>query len=240
MTATAVELLQQLADVPRAERERQVLARPDLWVAWPLAPVTLAGGRVLVWVTEDLFALGSAEEPIRVPLSALGAQAVADAVGMHLVTPTIVDAVEASAEVLLDALPWGPPYDASMLSVARVLEHNRWIEDGHEDIRGRPCRGREGRRGLLAGAKKDVVLSNRLELQPHQVAIYGWRRIQPLSLVHEASYADYSHGVRLVSLDCQVDGDGARLEDVFADRDLGPLLSAAGEGCLRVRRYPGP
>ena len=62
---------------------------------------------------------------------------------------------------------------------------------------------RTGRPGLIAGHKKDVVVTNRLVSRPDRVAIYGWHRrdgrpIQPLSLVHEASYADYSHGIRFV------------------------------------------
>ena len=59
---------------------------------------------------------------------------------------------------------------------------------------------------LVSGHKKDVVLTNRLITHPGQIAIYGWHRakatpIQPLSTVHGAGYADYSHGIRLVSED---------------------------------------
>ena len=55
-------------------------------------------------------------------------------------------------------------------------------------------------RQLLAGHKKDIVLTNKLCTQRRRVVIYGWhkasgRPIQPLSLVHGESYADYSHGV---------------------------------------------
>lgn len=238
MTAAARDLLEGLAGAPRPERERQVLAAAALWVDWPLCPVPLAGGRVVVHVTSDVFSVGSADAPIRVPLSGPGAQAVADALGMMLITPSMSDAVQASADVLLEAMPWGEPYDESMLSVARILEHNRRIEEGWHNAEGDPIRGREGRTGLVAGHKKDVVLTNRLLSQPHQVAIYNWHHIQPLSLIHEASYADYSHGIRLVALGCELDGAPAQLIDVLADRDIGPLLSHVGEGCLRVTRYP--
>jgi hypothetical protein len=223
----ARDLLEGLAGAPRPDRERQVLAAAALWVDWPLCPLQLCGGRVVVHVTSDVFAIGSAEEPIRVPLSAPGAQTLADALGMSLVTPAISEAIEASADVLLAAMPWGPPYDESMLSIDRLVAHNERIEAQ-----------REGRVGLVAGHKKDVVLTNRLLAQPRQVAIFGWHKIQPLSLVHEAGYADYSHGIRLMSLECILDGAPASLADVFANRDVGPLLTHAGEGCLRVSRYP--
>src|SRR5207253_1071838 len=58
---------------------------------------------------------------------------------------------------------------------------------------------------LIAGIKKDVVITNRLGEKPNHVAIYGWHKldgdpIQPLTIVHISPYVDYSHGIRLVSL----------------------------------------
>src|SRR5208337_1124419 len=57
---------------------------------------------------------------------------------------------------------------------------------------------------LVSGDKKDVVMTNRLATKAGRIAIYGWHRgpgqpIQPLSTVHGANYADYSHGIRLIS-----------------------------------------
>jgi peptidoglycan hydrolase-like protein with peptidoglycan-binding domain len=56
---------------------------------------------------------------------------------------------------------------------------------------------------LTAGHRKDLVI-DRVASHPQSVAIYGWQQgnghnIQPLSTVHGEEYADYSHGVRLVS-----------------------------------------
>jgi hypothetical protein len=64
---------------------------------------------------------------------------------------------------------------------------------------------------LTAGQKKDLVFTNRLWGKAGRVAIYGWHQhagapIQPLSTVHGARYADYSHGVRLVSAVAFVNG----------------------------------
>ena len=65
-----------------------------------------------------------------------------------------------------------------------------------------------------------VFLVHGLNTQPDRVAIYGWhypsgQPIQPLSLVHEADYVDYSHGARLISRIAIVDG-----ERVFYEADL--------------------
>ncbi len=65
-----------------------------------------------------------------------------------------------------------------------------------------------------AGHKKDVVITNRLTREQGRIAIYGWHQptgipIQPLSTVHGAGYADYSHGIRLVSDVVLIDGKHA-------------------------------
>jgi hypothetical protein len=61
--------------------------------------------------------------------------------------------------------------------------------------------------------------------------------IQPLSWIHESSYADYSHGARLVSGTVEIDGKELALAEVLRDPTLAPLLS--DEGALRSTRYPG-
>ena len=86
---------------------------------------------------------------------------------------------------------------------------------------------------LIAGHKKDVVLTNRLNQKKGRVAIYGWHRgmlrpIQPLSTVHRASYADYSHGVRLVSEVVLINGRPRSIYDVLEDPELAPVLTCEG------------
>ena len=86
---------------------------------------------------------------------------------------------------------------------------------------------------LTAGHKKDLVLTTRLRRRPGRVAIYGWHRtsgkpIQPLSTVHGARYADYSHGVRFVSPQVMVDGLAHEYFEVLGDPILGPILSNEG------------
>ncbi len=71
------------------------------------------------------------------------------------------------------------------------------------------------------------------------MAIYGWTRpdgrpIQPLSTVHGARYADYSHGVRLVWHEAWIDGAPRSLYEALADPELAPLWS--DEGPLRDPR----
>ncbi|HBZ55180.1 MAG TPA: hypothetical protein DEO88_07230, partial [Syntrophobacteraceae bacterium] len=58
------------------------------------------------------------------------------------------------------------------------------------------------------------------------IAIYGWHRgmgnpIQPLSTAHGVNYADYSHGVRLVSDIVLIDGKYESIYRILQD----PLLA---------------
>ena len=96
------------------------------------------------------------------------------------------------------------------------------------------------RGSLVAGIKKDVVVSNRLDEKPDRVAIYGWhtpdgKPIQPLTIVHRESYVDYSHGVRLMRRTVTIDGKPRDVRHVLYDADLCGLLS--DEGPIRRASY---
>jgi hypothetical protein len=92
---------------------------------------------------------------------------------------------------------------------------------------------------LVSGHKKDVVLTNRLARAIGRIAIYGWHRlsgvpIQPLSTVHQASYADYSHGIRLVSDIVLMNGKPKSIYSVLQDPDFVSVLS--DEGGIQARQ----
>ncbi len=183
-------------------------------------------------VTPDYLAIGTDDDFVRIPMTPETAQRIADATGSSLPTTRIVDEIYAAADGRFtpDPLTPGP----GMTTNAYYGDHQAAVEAQRE---------REGFENgeLLAGHKKDVVLTNRLETQPDRVAIYGWhqpngRPIQSLSLVHGAYYADYSHGVRLIDDRVHVDGESRALADVLADPNLAHLLSS--EGPLRVTRQP--
>jgi hypothetical protein len=116
------------------------------------------------------------------------------------------------------------PAGRQMITTSYYWTHNQRVQ-----------RALSGRRpgSLVAGHKKDVVITNRLDRMPGRVAIYGWHRpggrpIQPLSLVHHVSYADYSHGIRFVLKTMIVDGARKSVEAVLRDPTLSPLLSDEG------------
>ena len=81
-----------------------------------------------------------------------------------------------------------------------------------------------------------MVVTNLLARDEGRIAIYGWHRpngapIQPLSTVHGACYADYSHGIRLVSAMAIEDGVFRSVRDLLQDSRLANALS--DEGAIR-------
>lgn len=188
-----------------------------------------------IWVMPDYAAIGSNEDHVRIPMNLYTATKVADALGFTLPTRKMVNAIHQQA-VRLDPRPLHP--GRKMTSNDYYLNHNKRIE---EQIKTKP------RGALLAGHKKDIVISNRLLSKPWAIAIYGWHKlngnpIQPLSTVHSADYADYSHGVRFVAKNMKMNGELRAVYDVLEDRSSWQMLS--DEGALTqiktlIKKYVG-
>jgi hypothetical protein len=177
-------------------------------------------------------AIGTDEDFVRIPMSPITAQRLADLFGYVLPTKELVDAIYGAAALKLAPIPL--PAGPHMMSNDYYRRHHEAVEKQ---------RAGRGAGVLVAGHKKDVVATKRLVQRPDRVAIYGWHRpdgrpIQPLSLVHEASYADYSHGIRWVSSTMVVDGVERPIADVARDPVLAGLVS--DEGPLASMRAASP
>lgn len=227
-----------------AALEQLVLADPSLVVVWGMTEVTVTGNghTVSFFASDDYFAIGEPDDCLRIPLSGHGAQALADSLGCCLPTQKMVDATYRAATRKLAPVTGGEIGivigGQDQMSVRAATVHSHKIDQQLLAI--------AEKSGLVAGHKKDVVVSNRLlDSDPHgvggSVAIYGWHRlsgvpIQPLSLFHEDAYSDYSHGIRLVGLECILDGQRVPIAQVLSDPKLAPLLNY--DGVLRALRYP--
>lgn len=180
--------------------------------------------RITLCVLPDYLSVGSDADYVLVPMSLHAALSVARAFGFTLPTRKIVDAIYAQSAVRLQPLPL--PASDQMRSTEYFVWHNALVRTQRKAI-GAPLGE------LTAGDKKDLVITNRLWRFPDRVAIYGWHRdegepIQPLSTFHGARYADYSHGVRLVSTTAMVEGQPTSIFDVLGSTRLAPILSDEG------------
>ena len=179
---------------------------------------------ITLCVMPDYLAVGSDEDPLLIPMRLATALEVASRYGFLLPTRRIVDAIYRQSSIKLSPQPL--PASDEMRSAHYYRRHNELVQAQRAN---RTTAGDT----LLAGDKKDLVLTSLLWSRPDRVAIYGWHRpdgrpIQPLSTVHDKRYADYSHGVRLVSQTAYVDGEPRSLLRLLQDPAYAPLLSDEG------------
>lgn len=210
-----------------AEIEKEVLAGNIPGYLRRLVPVRLQndGVEIVICVTPDYLAIGDDHDFVRTPIGLPTAAKIAEKFGFFLPTTAMVDAIYSQARFHLSPAPMNPTNE--MTSTAYFATHNTHVEAQLARL------GALDPGELTAGQKKDLVFAARLRRSVGKVAIYGWHHlngkpIQPFSTVHGAQYADYSHGVRLVSATAFVDGKPVPLAEIMEDPVLAPLVSAEG------------
>ncbi|SDL16424.1 hypothetical protein SAMN05421823_104540 [Catalinimonas alkaloidigena] len=198
---------------------------------------TVAGERhqIRYFVLPDFLALGSNDDYVYCPMTCMLAQRVANRLKCRLVTRRVSDRLYQEAALRLRPQPI-PPSD-TMTSVTVLVQHNAMVQAQRDSSLRQAPLGQ-----LVAGHKKDVVLSDRMVNARGnvRVVIYGWHRpngkaIQPLYNGHRPDWVDYSHGIRLLQRRVWVDGKPTTVRRVLRS-DWHPLLS--DEGPLRHTRYP--
>jgi hypothetical protein len=236
---TGSQFAESVANMDRHQREQAILDQllegnlPGF--LRKLVPVRLSHelptGKALaatIFVMPEYLAIGSDDDFLRIPMNLHTASEVAGRFSFTLPTRKIVDAIynQSTGRFTPQPLPAGP----QMTSTEYYRIHNAMIER-QSQIRGFSAGA------LFSGHKKDVVLSNRLRFRPDRIAIYGWHRgpgdpIQPLSTVHGAGYADYSHGIRLIGGMALLEDRLRSVHDILRDFWSAGVLS--DEGAIRV------
>lgn len=229
-----------------AARDAQVVAaaragglREWTWVDVPVSDPADQSNHGHFRVQADYVSIGESGDWVRVPMGGAAAQEIADLVGAILPSAFMVELIWRAASVKLTPITFPT---AGMTSTERFVEHHNRIE-----------KQREGREGLIAGIKKDTVVTNKLLKKPNATAIFGWhypngRIIQPVSTAHDQPwYSDYSQGVRLVAPDMLLRGETVRVQDVLRDPARAAVLTGgkawvskvdgAGDEVLQVVRY---
>ena len=185
----------------------------------------------------DYMAIGSDEDYLYIPMTPSTAQYLADQMDCVFPTKKIVDIIYAGAGIKMDPQPI-PPSD-KMTSVPVFSQHTDLIR--HQISQIGYDRSADS---IIAGHKKDIIFSNKIYSRDRnydRVVIYGWHLsnnnpIQPVYNGHIAMYADYSHGVRLISNIVYINGDIYQLTDILKDTNLSVLLSS--EGIISKPYYP--
>ncbi len=168
------------------------------------------------YVAPDYLSIGSNADFARVPLTPMTAQRIADSLDCFLPTRKMVDDIYRQAVVKLEPVPLYAFRDSAL-----IFWHHHLIIEGQ----------RKGRKGLIAGIKKDVVISGLVPRypKPNHEAIYGWHKpdskpIQPLYVGHIDWWVDYSHGIRLIYRKINVSGHWMDYIDVLKNPVYAKLL----------------
>jgi hypothetical protein len=233
---TGSQFMAQTASLSLADREGQIWTQLSTgnipsFLRKYVDVTTTSGGHTLTFhVLPDYLAIGSDTDFVRIPMWAPTAQKVADLFSGSVPTRKMVDLIWKAAAIKIAPAPIPP---------SAQMESNAYFTEEQDKIEAELAGKAKG--PLTAGDKKDIVITNLLAAHPDRVAIYGWTQlngvpIQPLTIVHAATYADYSHGVRLVDLNVTLDGSPAQLDKILEDATLSSILS--DEGPIASPRIP--
>jgi hypothetical protein len=168
------------------------------------------------YVAPDYLSIGTDKDWARINITPYAAQKIADSFHCFLPTKKMVDDIYKAAKVKLEPVPMYAFRD----STPTMYQHHLIIEGQ-----------RKGRKGLIAGIQKDVVLSGKIsrDSKPDRVAIYGWHKldgtpIQPLYTGHVYWWVDYSQGIRFVYRKIKVNGKWMDYIDVLKNPTLSRLI----------------
>ncbi len=192
---------------------------------------------LVFFIVCDYMAIGSDQDYLYIPMAPSTAQYLADKMSCSIPTKKIVDIIYAKAEFKLKPQPI-PPSD-KMTTVQVFRQHTDSIKQQITQM------GLDrSADNIIAGHKKDIIISNKIydsDKNYGRVVIYGWHLsennpIQPVYNRHDSMYADYSHGVRLISKLAFINGNSIQVDDILKDPNLSILLSS--EGIISKPFYP--
>jgi len=168
------------------------------------------------YVAPDYLSIGSDHDWARINITPMAAQRIADSFGCFLPTRKMADDIYKAAKLKLEPVPLYAFRDSTP-----IMWHHHLIIEGQ----------RRGRKGLIAGIQKDVVISGKIsrDPKPDRLAIYGWHKldgkaIQPLYTGHINWWVDYSQGIRLIYRKIKVNGKWMDYIDVLKDPSLQKLI----------------
>ena len=172
--------------------------------------------KAIYYVAPDYLSVGTDDDWVRINITPMAAQQIADSFNCFLPTRKMVDDIYAAAKLKLEPVPMYAFRDSTP-----TMWHHHLIVEGQ----------RKGRKGLIAGIQKDVVISGKIsrDPKPDRVAIYGWHKpdgkpIQPLYTGHINWWVDYSQAIRLIYRKIKVNGKWMDYTEILKDKTLQRLL----------------
>ena len=224
-----------MATPPDTQRENWIYAQiasgnvPDFMRNLVTITTNSGGHTVTYYVTPDYMAIGSDSDYFLEPMTPLLAQRLDTLLGTIRPTRKMVDQIANRAVVHLQPNPIPP--DPNMITVPYFNQHNTMVWTQRVVTLAAHPLG-----SLVDGDKKDVIISPKIYTNFAQpsitkpVVIYGWHYpdgtfIQPEYNGHEETYADYSHGIRMVQNAIIFDGTNTTITAVLTNPAIAAVLS---------------
>jgi hypothetical protein len=187
----------------------------------------------------DALRIGDESDCVRVTISHVTSQKVADYLECVLPTAKISDLIWSQADITIEP-QLGTP-DSRMAYTSRMVEHSKKVDKALAEV---DTNGK-----LISTVGKDWAQTNRLNTE--KAANYGWhskharypaatnvgKKVwQPCALAHVWYFTDYSQVTRLIKREALLDGQPVDIRTVAADPELCELVSS--EGAIKSWRHP--
>ncbi len=249
----ATELLQGWPD-RGSEREAAILQAVAnghcLPIEWRPVTVERHGHQARFWIAQDALRVGDEDDSVRVNVTAMTAQRLADRLGASLPTTLMLDEVARQYTVQAEPCIQPPGRDSRLKAglsphmddLGAMVLHSHRVDKVVKALAKPPF--------VICNVGKHWVLSNRLTSKPNAAANYGWysksapylsasgmRMWQTLGTAHNTSHTDYSQIFQPVRNVVELDGVVLPLAEVLAHPEFWVALS--DEGPLKVTRVPG-
>ena len=187
--------------------------------------VKIGDNTLQYFVSKDYFAIGENTDYLLMPVCPKTILPLLTKLDCSLPTVTMVKQIYQQADIKIPARPQRPNFGESIISTRLYIEIDKAIKKERVKVNADLDK-------LIAGHKKDVVLSNAIlrQQKPNRIAIYGWNYpdgtvIQGLnSKSHDIFYVDYSHGFRLIKNKCLLNGIEVTLKEIWNDPKLCKLI----------------
>ncbi|MBP7461964.1 MAG: T9SS type A sorting domain-containing protein [Candidatus Delongbacteria bacterium] len=245
---SGTELIEILKPLGQGDREeeiyRQIIHGNVPEFIRTMVPVTVElkikgiDHRLVYYTIPEYISIGSDDDYFYTPLSPLLGQRLAILFNCTMPTRKMVDQIYKAAPCKLRPQPIAP--SGAMITVPVFAMHNDSVRLLRNEVISQHPLGT-----LVGGTHKDVIISNLIYNNlktsvPKPVVIYGWHKldgnpIQPAYNGHEQTYADYSHGIRLVQDSARLDDQPCRLTELMSDPNYYSLVS--DEGVIAVPVY---
>lgn len=186
-----------------------------------------SGNTLELSVMPDYLAIGTNEDWVRIPVTPILAQEIANRYGMSLPTEKVADEIYDRADRKVTA--------TGMVSGARDQRHmtGNGFSFTHNQIINESTRGSSAG-DLIAGHKKDIIVSRYAVNNPSKLDYYGFFRASGRAIqnagggAHDNTYVDYSHGVRFINDTVYLNGQPASYRAILANPQYAGLISNEG------------